>query len=545
MGGWSLDMGSDLSAALVGLPCAVLGFLALVRTADRSTGWLLLVTGSGLVLPLFIGQLTLLCAPGPRPALAAHLFAQLCSLAGGYAMVMFPLTFPAERRAGPFVRCYAGVLLVICLFLALVATAVEEPPGGGPHPLLGTLWRGAALSVLDFCTTANLWLILICAVINVSVIVSRWRRADRSARREALAFAAAYFPWTYGDFAEEIPGVPAWSVYAAFATGAAGWYAAVAYVIGRGAIWQLDRTARRLLITAVVVTAVVFAYTSAAVAVSTVLPDADSAGALAVAVVAVVIGSGLRPLTGWASRRVDHLFNGRLSQPNDAVRGLAQRLREAPEPEDVPSVLCRSATEDLRFPAALVAVGTRSGPHTLASSGERWDACGAHEFPLRHRGQLIGTLRVAPRPGEAALPDRDAELLQLLSDQAAPALAALQLVEDVRAARRQVLVAREEERRRLRRELHDGLGPLLAAARLHLDTTLAVGAATPASSAPGDGHAPVPRPACPDCPPPQAPRTGPDIATLLLPAVAAVTEAAAEARRIADGLGPAVLSERD
>ncbi|MEV0126731.1 ATP-binding protein [Streptomyces sp. NPDC050703] len=525
-------MGSDLSAALVGLPCAVLGFLVLVRTPDRVTGWLLLVIGSGLTLPLFTSQLVLLTDPGPRMVLWAHLFAHLCSLADGYAMVMLPLTFPAERRAGPFVHCYAGALLVVCVVLVAVATGVEEPPGGGPHPLLGTAWRDAALTVLEPCVTANLWLILICAVINVSIVVSRWRRADRSARREALAFAAAYFPWTYGDFAEEIPGMPAWSVYAAFATGAAGWYAAVAYVIGRGAIWQLDRTGRRLLITAVVVTAVVLTYTAAAVAVSTVLPGAGSAGAFAVAVVAVVIGSGLRPLTGWASRRVDHLFNGLRSEPSDAVRGLARRLREAPEPEDVPAVLCRSATDDLRFPAAVVAVGTRSGPHTLATAGGHWDAREAYEFPLRHRGQVIGTLRVAPRPGETSLPDRDAELLQLLSDQAAPALAALQLLEDVRAARQQVVMAREEERRRLRRELHDGLGPLLAAARLHLDTTLAVGAPAATTTAAEDDRA-------------AAPRTAPDVTELLLPAVAAVTEAAAEARRIANGLGPAVLSERD
>ncbi|MEU9700577.1 ATP-binding protein [Streptomyces sp. NPDC047981] len=535
--GWYVDMGSDLSVALVGLPCAVLGFLVLVRAADRTAGRLLLATGIGLTLPLLTGQLVVMAEPGQRVRLAAHLFAQLCSLVHGYAMVVLPLSFPAPRRAGRFVRVYAAVLAAACVGIALVATAVEEAPGAGPHPLRGTPWERAALAVLEPCAVANLWLLAVCTLVNASVVAHRWRRAGRRARREAVVFGAAYLPWTYGDIVEELPGIPPWTAIAAFVTGAVGWYAAVAYVIGKGGMWQIDRTSRRLLVTAVVVTAVVLAYTAAAATVSTALPDADGAGAFAVAVVAVLIGSGLRPLASWASRRVDHLFQGRSSVPYEAVRGLARRLREAPEPDDVPAVLCRCATEDLRFPMALVEVATRSGPCVLASAGGPWQGEGAHEFLLRHHDEVIGTLRVAPRSGEPYLSVGDAELLQLLSEQAAPALAALRLIQDVRAARRQLVLAREEERRRLRRELHDGLGPLLAAVRMHLDTALAV-------MPPG---APEPPPHAAPSVPPARPTTSTAMAGIeaaLRPAVEAVTRATAETRRLTDGLGPGVLTEQ-
>ena len=46
----------------------------------------------------------------------------------------------------------------------------------------------------------------------------------------------------------------------------------------------------------------------------------------------------------------------------------------------------------------------------------------------------------------------------------------VQLTADLQRSRERLVVAREEERRRLRRDLHDGLGPQLATLTLKLDT---------------------------------------------------------------------------
>ena len=82
----------------------------------------------------------------------------------------------------------------------------------------------------------------------------------------------------------------------------------------------------------------------------------------------------------------------------------------------------------------------------------------------------LGSLTVTPRPGERLLDERDAELVVALADSAAPAIAALQLADSLQQARESLVAAREEERRRVRRDLHDGVGAALAGVRLQLDT---------------------------------------------------------------------------
>jgi signal transduction histidine kinase len=72
------------------------------------------------------------------------------------------------------------------------------------------------------------------------------------------------------------------------------------------------------------------------------------------------------------------------------------------------------------------------------------------------------------------LETRDVELLAVIADQAAPAIAALRLHEQLQLSRQSLVSAREEERLRLRRELHDGIGATLAGVRLQVESAQAV-----------------------------------------------------------------------
>lgn len=84
-------------------------------------------------------------------------------------------------------------------------------------------------------------------------------------------------------------------------------------------------------------------------------------------------------------------------------------------------------------------------------------------FPLIYQHEVIGRLVVAPREGETDLSATDRRLLEDLARQAGVAVHAAQVAAELQRARERLVTAREEERRRLRRDLHDRLGPTLAA----------------------------------------------------------------------------------
>jgi len=85
------------------------------------------------------------------------------------------------------------------------------------------------------------------------------------------------------------------------------------------------------------------------------------------------------------------------------------------------------------------------------------------------QGEPVGTLVVGQRaPGEA-FTAAELRLFDDLGRQAAVAARAVRLARDLQASRQRLVTALEEERRRIRRDLHDGLGPALAGIALGLD----------------------------------------------------------------------------
>jgi two-component system NarL family sensor kinase len=90
-------------------------------------------------------------------------------------------------------------------------------------------------------------------------------------------------------------------------------------------------------------------------------------------------------------------------------------------------------------------------------------------FPLTFQGERSGELLVAPRGLDESFTPAEMRLLRNLARQAGAAVRNAQLTADLQRSRQTLVTAREEERHRLRRDLHDGIGPTMAGLTLKLD----------------------------------------------------------------------------
>ena len=259
---------------------------------------------------------------------------------------------------------------------------------------------------------------------------------------------------------------------------------------------------RALLVGSVVAVVVATAYVAAFVG-SSALLELLGAGHLTpatYALIGIICATGVHPLRVLLRGIVDQLLFGDRPDPLRAATRVADSVR------DDPGLALDAVREALVLPYAAL----RFGDETLASAGT--PVTHTHSLPLRlgadEVGELVvGELVVGLRAGDLRLTATDEQALRVV----APLLA--QTVR-LRASREASIAAIEEERRRLRRDLHDGLGPTLTGVAYAADAARNLLA------------------------------TDPTAADHQLASVRASTaDAIAEIRRLVDGLRPPALDE--
>ena len=166
-------------------------------------------------------------------------------------------------------------------------------------------------------------------------------------------------------------------------------------------------------------------------------------------------------------RGVNRLLYGERDDPYTILSRLGQRLESTLAPDAVLPALVGEVRAALRLPYAAISLIDGEGESIAAVSGTPTEA--PLRLPLTYQHEPVGELRLALRaPGEEFNAD-DRRLLDDLARQAGIAAHAVRLTADLQRSRQRLVTAREEERRRLRRDLHDGLGPQLAGFTLRLD----------------------------------------------------------------------------
>jgi signal transduction histidine kinase len=171
---------------------------------------------------------------------------------------------------------------------------------------------------------------------------------------------------------------------------------------------------------------------------------------------------------------VNRLMYGERDDPYSVLSRLGSRLESTPAHDAMLPAVTKTVQEALKLPYVAVQLRREDRFETAAAAGNPVD--GALRLPLVYGGETVGRLVVGPRAGEEGFADAELRLLEDLAHQiGASAHAtlltdeALRLSADLQRSRERLVEAREEERRRLRRDLHDGLGPQLSSQALTID----------------------------------------------------------------------------
>lgn len=174
-----------------------------------------------------------------------------------------------------------------------------------------------------------------------------------------------------------------------------------------------------------------------------------------------------QPLRERLQRTVNRLMYGQRDEPYAVLSQLGRRLEGAFVPGEVLPIIVEAVAEALKLPHAAVELEHDGAFSTAASYGE--PAGEPLVLPLGYQSERLGRLLLSPRhPGESFRPT-ELRLLEDLTRHAGVAIYAARLTADLQLGRQRLVTAREEERRRLHRDLHDGLGPHLAGLTLKLE----------------------------------------------------------------------------
>jgi signal transduction histidine kinase len=244
--------------------------------------------------------------------------------------------------------------------------------------------------------------------------------------------------------------------------------AAFAVAMLRYRLFDLDAVVTRTIVYAALTAAVVSLYLGVVTLLAAVL-NTTATGPVAVAGAAAV-ALGVNPLRVGLQGMVNRLLYGDRDAPYAALRRLGRRLAATTAPVGVLPAAAADVARALRLPFVAVDLELDGATVRMATSGTPPAGAVLHAEPLVHQGEVVGALVVAPRaPGEHPAP-ADRRLLADLAHQVGAAAQVVRLDVDLRRSREQLVLAREEERRALRRALHDELGPSVAALALRAET---------------------------------------------------------------------------
>ncbi|GAA3261523.1 sensor histidine kinase [Dactylosporangium siamense] len=359
---------------------------------------------------------------------------------------MFPDGTPLSPRWRALVPVTVALGLLFPVLMVLAPDALANEPIADRRPLAGpavTELAGTLLPVDVLAIGAG-------ALLSVVVLGLRVWRSRGKQRLQLL-----WLLWAIGVFLVlNLQRVVTADGPIIFVLSLALIPAAATVAIVRHGLYDIRVIVNRSLVYGLLTAGVAGAYLGIVAALGAVADEHDLAGPI-VATGAVALA--FAPARSRVQTAVDRVMYGGRADPAAAAARVGSRLTGG-----LDGVL-RAVCESLRLPYAAVSADGQ----LVATYGELPEM--RHSVPLDLGDGPPADLLVGLRAGERRLAAADRRALELLAAPIGLAVREVRLSGELRESRTRIVAAREEERRRLRRDLHDGLGTALTAVTLKAD----------------------------------------------------------------------------
>ncbi len=459
-------LADDVAIAVVVATYALVGLAVELARPAHPVGWLMRAGSAawGLGEWLLAAAVTGLAR---EPGESAYALLGVLGSAGrglGWLLLVLalPLVFPDGRAPTRWsVRLVAGCVAAFTLASLIAPEPLEDRLAGADNPLgVPDSWRFAA----DLLAVGAIAAAFVALVVAVRALVAKWRGGGELVRQQIIVFGVSFAlpllvlplvatpwarPWMFAVASLPVP-------------------VAVGVAMLQRRLYDVQQAARRTLTYVALSAVLACVYALIVGGVGVMLLDRGTPWLPWAA--AGVVAVAFAPLRDSLQRGVTRLTYGRWSTPAEVLADTGRRLADAADGRALLASLTDELVEGLGLDHAEIqdAAGRR-----LAASGAPTAA--SERLPLTAYGVEVGPLQWAGRPLRPA----DRALLEDLARQIGAAVHTTAVVDSLHRAREQLVLGREQERRRLRRDLHDGLGPSLAGLGLQVDAVqnlLAAGA---------------------------------------------------------------------